>query len=102
MPRSPGECSLDQTELLRYLVDTFEQLQIRYMLVGSLASGAYGEPRMTQDIDVVVDAKEEQVGALCDAFGSKAFHVSRPAPLEAARRGGSSTSSIRHRVSRSA
>jgi len=29
-----------------------ERLGIPHMLVGSFASGAYGEPRFTQDIDI--------------------------------------------------
>lgn len=45
---------MQQDELLRYAVETLERLNIPYTVVGSLASGAYGEPRLTQDIDIVV------------------------------------------------
>jgi len=64
---------LDQVDLLRHLVAVLERLDVPYMLVGSLASAAYGEPRMTQDIDVVVDPGEQQVGSYvtrwADAMG---------------------------------
>jgi len=77
---------LDQADLLRHLVGVLERLGVPYMLVGSLASAAYGEPRMTQDIDVVVDLGEQQVGALCRAFSSAEFYVSESAALDALRR----------------
>lgn len=40
--------------------------QIRFHLTGGLTSIAYGEPRMTQDIDIVVDPR--QTASNLDAF----------------------------------
>lgn len=40
-------------ELLALAVDTFKRLGIPYLVTGSIASMAYGEPRLTNDIDVV-------------------------------------------------
>jgi hypothetical protein len=77
---------VEQDELLRYTVDLLERLQIPYMLVGSLASGVYGEPRLTQDIDVVISPTTEQLGDLCAAFPASEFYVNRDAALEALRR----------------
>jgi len=37
------------------LLDVFERLGVRCHLTGGVVSVAYGEPRMTQDIDLVVD-----------------------------------------------
>jgi len=79
---------LEQVDLLRRLIEVLERLDIRYMVVGSLASTAYGEPRMTQDIDVILDLRESQVRLLCDAFSSDAFYVSDHAAIEAVRRRG--------------
>ena len=79
---------MDQIDLLRQLVGVLDRLDVPYMVVGSLASAAYGEPRMTQDIDVVVDLKEQQVPGLCKAFSSDDFYVSERAALEAVRRKG--------------
>jgi len=36
-------------------VRIFESLSIRYHLTGGITAIAYGEPRMTQDIDIVID-----------------------------------------------
>ena len=44
-------------ELLEILTDVdarMERSRLDYMLVGSILSGVYGEPRFTRDIDLVV------------------------------------------------
>ena len=41
-----------QIDVLRYAVDRLEELKVPYAVVGSYASGAWGEPRMTRDIDI--------------------------------------------------
>jgi predicted nucleotidyltransferase len=41
-----------------------DQLGIPYALVGSFASGVWGESRFTQDIDILVDLKPAQVEPL--------------------------------------
>ena len=79
---------MEQAELLRQLIATLEDLGITYMLVGSFASGAYGEPRLTQDIDFVVDLSQDQVSALCAAFPEKKYYVSPDAAREAVRQVG--------------
>lgn len=79
---------MDQLELLRYVIDVLERQAIAYMVVGSYASGVYGEPRLTQDIDIVVNLRAEQVGLLVGAFPSDEFYVSPDAAREAVRNGG--------------
>ena len=46
---------MEQADLLRRAVEVLESQQVPYLVVGSFASMAYGEPRLTRDIDVVVD-----------------------------------------------
>jgi hypothetical protein len=48
------------------LVDVLERLRIRFHLTGGITSVAYGEPRMTQDLDLVLD--RDQVLAVRDQF----------------------------------
>lgn len=79
---------MDQGELLAYVVDVLERQGITYLLAGSLASGVYGEPRLTHDIDVVVDLKPDQIAPLCEAFPHPEYYVSRQAAHEAVVRGG--------------
>ena len=74
---------MEQVELLARTIATLESRHVPYMLVGSLASTAYGEPRMTRDIDIVVDLRPDQVEHFCDAFPEDEYYVSRPAATEA-------------------
>ena len=85
--KSRGEC-LEQAELFKHVIDTLERLGIRYMVVGSLASMAYGEPRMTLDIDVVIDVSRGQLDELCAAFPAGEYYVSAEAAREALHRRG--------------
>jgi len=53
-----------------------------------MASGVYGEYRMTYDVDIVVDLRPQDVDALCDAFPTPQYYVSRSAAAEAVQRTG--------------
>ena len=46
---------MTQAELLEYAATVFEDLGVACMIGGSQASVYYGEPRFTQDIDIVAD-----------------------------------------------
>lgn len=74
---------MEQVDVLKYCIDVLERLGITYMVVGSFASGAYGEPRLTQDIDIVIEPQPGQIEQLCDAFPSTDFYVSREAAARA-------------------
>ena len=52
----------------------FESLEIPYLIGGALASAVLGEPRATEDIDVVADIAPDQVEAFVAALGSD-FYV---------------------------
>ena len=64
--------SLD--EILKLIIDNLDKLGIPYMLAGSLASAAYGPPRSTHDVDIVVDLRREHVKGFMEAF-SQSFYV---------------------------
>lgn len=74
---------MNQAELLRYLVDALEENRVDYMISGSQASVYYGEPRFTQDIDVVVEITLSQLPALLGRFSLPEFYVSEEAAREA-------------------
>lgn len=59
----------DQSRVLLDVVGRLEREGIEYMISGSIALSAYVRPRMTRDIDVVVDVGANQVDALLRAFG---------------------------------
>ena len=59
---------MEQHELLLFVVGCFEKLKIPYLVTGGIASIAYGEPRFTNDIDVVVDMSLNHVDAFKSFF----------------------------------
>lgn len=46
---------LTELDILKDVVRKFDQLNVQYMLTGSLAMSYYAQPRMTRDIDLVVN-----------------------------------------------
>lgn len=59
----------------REAVDFLIRAKVRYLLIGGLAVGAVGEPRMTGDVDVVGYLSTEQAISLIDAAIAAGFHV---------------------------
>ena len=70
------------------VVEAFERLQIQYLVTGAIASVAYGEPRLTNDIDIVAAMQEKYISGLLEAFPSHDFYVSEEAMTDAIRHQG--------------
>jgi hypothetical protein len=70
---------MEQSELLRHAVTALERLGVRYLVTGSVATIFYGEPRLTNDIDIVVDLSASQTPALCRAFPAPEFYLDEEA-----------------------
>lgn len=75
-------------DLLRRVVEALETAGVPYAIGGSMASIAYGEPRATRDIDVVVDLAPADVPPLADRFPAEDFYLDRDAAADAADAGG--------------
>lgn len=76
---------MEPFDLRAYLIAALEKLGIEYFITGSVAATYYGEPRMTNDIDVVVRLSEQSVIALCAQFPAPEFYVSEAAARQAVR-----------------
>src|SRR5581483_10475639 len=50
------------------VVRVLEDLDINYFIGGSVASGRYGIPRLTRDVDFIADLSEEKIGAFVAAL----------------------------------
>jgi len=79
---------MEPSELLQYAVQVLEKLGLRYFVTGSTATIFYGEPRFTNDIDIVVDLPSERVAELCAAFPANEFYISEEAARRAVARKG--------------
>lgn len=73
---------MEQDELLRHLVGALERLGLPYLVTGSIATIYYGEPRFTNDIDVVVELPASRINDFLREFPDDSFYASE----EAARR----------------
>lgn len=78
---------MNQGEFFSFVIDILEELEIPYMITGSVASMAYGEPRMTLDMDVVIDFPARKAEAFCQKFGDD-FYKDLDSILEAVRQRG--------------
>lgn len=63
-------------ELLKKIVEVLENLRISYLVTGSVATMAYGEPRLTNDIDIIADINEKNIPGLIDSFPPDEFFLS--------------------------
>ncbi len=72
--------------LLRAIVGMLDAIGIPYMVVGSFASTAYGEPRSTHDLDFVIDPSPEQLDKLIAALDPERYYVDRDVARDALRR----------------
>ena len=77
---------MEQSDLLRFVVSVLERLGLRYFVTGSTVTIFYGEPRFTNDIDVVVDLPVDAVAEFCRQFPDDEFYVSAEAARDAVAR----------------
>jgi len=76
---------MEPEDLLRFVVVACEQLKLRYLVTGSTATIAFGEPRFTNDIDIVLDLPADLIDSFCNLFPEPDFYLSRQAASSAVR-----------------
>jgi hypothetical protein len=67
---------MEQSDLITLIVKCFESLKIPYFITGSIASMAYGEPRLTNDIDVIADIALNHTAGIKKWFPEPDFYLS--------------------------
>jgi len=77
---------MDIFNLLKFITDTFNRVQIPYMLGGSMAMNCYTVSRASQDIDIVVQLFEKDVDILIKHLDN--FYYNRITISEEILRGG--------------
>lgn len=73
-------------QLLRAIVDALNVASIPHMLVGSFASTFHGEPRTTQDLDLVIDPTPDQLDQLLARLPIDQYYVDPDVAHDALRR----------------
>lgn len=65
---------MQEPDLFLIFIQRLNRMDARYMVTGSVASTAYGEPRLTHDVDLVLEIGRLQIGRLCEAFPLSDFY----------------------------
>ena len=72
---------MEQFDLLRFVVTAIERVGLRYFVTGSTVTIFYGEPRFTNDIDIVVNLSAPAVREFVQQFPENEFYVSEDAAV---------------------
>ncbi len=77
----------EELEVLKTVSQRLNQAGIPYMITGSTAANFYAVPRMTRDIDIVIDIRKEDAGRISNLFEDE-FYVDPETVREAVDRKG--------------
>ena len=66
---------MDFVHLLKFVIEKLAAAHIPYMLVGSVASSFYGDPRLTRDIDMVLELLPSHLTSFSQIFDPKDFYI---------------------------
>ncbi|MCP4263756.1 MAG: hypothetical protein GY774_40545 [Planctomycetes bacterium] len=58
----------EELEVLKIVTQRLREAEINYMIAGSIAANYYTIPRMTRDIDVVIELKESDIDKFVGLF----------------------------------
>ena len=73
---------------LERIFRTLNENEVRYVLIGGLASILHGVPRTTVDIDIIIEPTEENISACVNCFKELGFDPEEERPKEILGMGG--------------
>ncbi len=66
---------MQELDLFTLFTLKLNELKFNYFITGSVASIIYGEPRLTHDIDIVLEIKIKDVDNFITAFSKEEFYI---------------------------
>jgi hypothetical protein len=69
---------MPEHDFIQVFASRLNKLGIAYMVTGAVAATIYGEPRLTHDIDVVIDLRLQDIERFVDAFPFEEFYCPPP------------------------
>lgn len=63
----------EELEVLKDVAGRLERAGIAYMVTGSIAANFYAVPRMTRDIDIVIELEEQDIGRFIPLFAKDCY-----------------------------
>lgn len=91
----PSMWTFDPSEIARLLHPIFEILDIPYYITGGVAATAYGEPRTTRDLDLVIELNQNDISDLVEELETAGFYCP-PAAVQDIREGRGRILSVTH------
>lgn len=77
----------EELEVLKIVTQRLKDADIPYMITGSIASNFYTVPRMTRDIDIVIELKPKDVEKIYEIFTTDFYIDKDVVKAEVARKG---------------
>src|SRR5215831_7487831 len=77
---------MSTADVFQRITEVLNGNSVAYMLTGSFASTHYGTSRSTQDLDIVINPTDEQLGKLIESLNMNNYYVDLNSALEAKRR----------------
>ena len=74
----------DELKVIQQITGILENLPVNYMITGSIALNYYATPRMTRDIDIVIELPEKDISKLATQLADD-FYFDPDTALEATR-----------------
>ena len=71
-----------ELDVLKLVAKRLDENNIAYMITGSIAASYYATPRMTRDIDIVIELDSPKIDQIFQAFKND-FYIERDAVSEA-------------------
>lgn len=65
---------MQETDLFLLFISRFDALNVRYIVTGSVAGMLYGEPRVTHDVDLVLELPRDRVSDFAAMFPIEEFY----------------------------
>jgi hypothetical protein len=75
-------------ELLKRISTALDKAEIPYMISGSVALITYTIPRMTRDIDIVIELRRKDIPVFCKIFQNNAYYLDEQTVIEEVNRHG--------------
>jgi hypothetical protein len=82
-------------QFFKEVIDFLEASQVRYLVIGGIAVSVIGEPRMTQDIDLIISLKKQDVQDFLETAKTYGFEIDIKQELQRIKRTG--TFKLSHR-----
>jgi len=74
--------------ILRRIVQRCAELRLDYFITGSVASSYFGESRLTNDVDIVIELPARHAAEFCEAFPAPDFYADPESARRASQSGG--------------